>query len=134
MDFTFDPTLIQTVIIAVIGIIFSTGISWAEEQAGWFQNLSPEWKVKVNAIATLIVPAIAQWLSPYWRPEFGGDATTFAYNVLLLLLPVGTYIWSQIAHAKNPLREGAEIELEAGEVGIQITPADNDDPTRFRAG
>jgi hypothetical protein len=117
MEFTFNPDLILAVIMSVIGIIYATGVSWAEEQAGWFQNLSPDWKVKVNAVATLIVPILVQWLTPYWRPEFGGDVRDFSYNVLIALLPIGTYIWSQIAHAKNPLRKDNDVDAE---INIQI--------------
>jgi hypothetical protein len=119
MEFEFNPNLILTVIMSVIGIIYATGVSWGEEQAGWFQNLSPEWKVKVNAAATLIVPILVQWLTPYWRPEFGGSVRDFSYNVLIALLPIGTYIWSQIAHAKNPLKVGGDDEAEA-EIHIQV--------------
>lgn len=105
MDFgSFDPNVVQIFLLTLIGIIYSTGISWGQEQAGWFNNLSPEWKVRVNAVFTLIVPIAVQWLTPYWRPEFG-DLTNITYNVLLLVLPVGYYIWSQIAHAANPLKD-----------------------------
>jgi hypothetical protein len=100
----FQPDAVLNMALVGLALLWGVGISWGQEQAGWFQNLSPSWKSRVNGLATLVIPLVAQWLTPYWRPEFG-DPETFAYNGLLLLLPLATWIASQIGHRFDPNRK-----------------------------
>lgn len=97
-----NPEAIQIFLVAAIAFFYSTGISWVEEQSQWFGNLSSQWKQRVNAVLTLIVPAVAQWLTPYWRPEFG-DPAEVTTNLFYVLIPIGFWLWSQVAHLVNPI-------------------------------
>ena len=87
-----DP--IALFILALYGFF----VSFLEERFGAFQNLPANIKQLVNAVLAFVVPAIVQFVTPIWQPEFG-DASEVVKAVLLLAAPVVVWLVSQVAHA-----------------------------------
>lgn len=102
---------------AIVLFLYGTFVSWVEERFGKFQDLTPSMKQLVNAILTIVVPGIALWLAPLWRPEFGIPEDA-ANALLYLLAPAAIWLFSQIAHYFDPslwIRPG-EALIDADDV------------------
>lgn len=83
-------------------VLWGTFASWVQERTGPFHNLSSLQRQISNYVLTLVLPAIVTAVAPYWLPEFG-DAKIVVSSLFYLLVPIGVWLASQIAHHFDPL-------------------------------
>lgn len=83
----------ETFIIVIWGVF----AAFLQERFGKFQDLSPKTKQLINAVLTVVIPAAAAYLAPYWRPEFG-DPTKVLTGGVIVLMPMIAWLASQVGH------------------------------------
>lgn len=95
--------ILSTFLVAVVLFLYGTGTSWLQERFGGFQNLSPSVKQLVNSVINLVLPYIAVFVQPYWKPEFGNPEEVIT-SLLVLVAPFFVWVVSQLAHHFDPSR------------------------------
>lgn len=98
--------MVETFLVGVVLFLYGAFVSWAEERFGKFQDLSPSAKQGVNTALTLVLPAIVQVVTPYWRPEFGAPDQV-AQSLLYLIAPAFVWLSSQVAHRLDPHQDSS---------------------------
>jgi hypothetical protein len=89
----------DSVALAILGI-YGLAVAFVQERFGTFNDLSPRSKQLINSIAAFVVPAVANLLTPIWRPELG-DVSAVVYGLVLLLAPASVWLVSQVGHAAD---------------------------------
>ena len=91
-------------LLAIVGFFYAAGTSYIQERFGKFQDLSPTKKQLVNSVLNFIVPAVAVFVQPYWKADFG-SLDGALQSLFVLLVPVVVWLFSQVAHQIDKLLE-----------------------------